>query len=1193
MKFRKIRLAGFKSFVEPAELRIEPGLTGIVGPNGCGKSNLLEALRWVMGENSSRSMRASAMDDVIFSGSASRPPRQMAEVVLTLDNAARAAPPPWREFDTLEVSRRIVREKGSVYRVNGREVRARDVQLLFADAGSGARSPALVRQGRIAELINARPTARRRLLEEAAGITGLHTRRHEAELKLNAAQANLSRLEDVVSQLESQAAALRRQARQARRYRELTDSIRRHEAALLWRQWKEAEAAATRADGESTQATTRQAELVRRVSMLEHEARLLREKLVPLRQEQAARAAAVQRVELELEGLGKAERAAARRRVEIEERLRQTRADLARAEEDERDAEAAMARLREEAAALRRAEEDEDHLRRAREALRDAEAEARERQLALEEVRARLAEREARLRTLEARRKAASIRLEKLRAELATHEERGEQARAGDADARVARLREALDAARRELDDAARALALARRKREEQEKAQAETAARCREAEEAERAAREVEEERRAAWDEQHRALVALDAEVRALERLLGAEGEQRAGRRVIDALEVEAGFEKALAAALGEDVEAELEADAPLSWRALPPLGESRPLPHGIPALAEKVRAPRALARRLASIGVVSSREQAEALHAGLHPGQRLVSLRGDVWRWDGLVATGEAETPAARRLAARNRLKELRGHRRELEAEEEAARAALERARQARADAGRSLRQAREAEQEATHAMRLARQREEEARRQEMAARAALEKAGQDLREEEARRAERLRQAAALDAACERLRAQMAEMERELVATGEELVALPADDDLREQLRARRDAWEEAQKEARAAHARVDALERERRLRAERLEAVAREKEQWEKRRERAGQRVAELRARLRELDEQLRRQSLAPEEMERRRARLRAELRRAEQAAAQAAASLSEMEEAVRGKEREWQRAQQELADVKATLAAARARTQAAGERLGALLATIEERMDCRPQLLLARSGFAVEECPTARELERALHEARAARERLGAVNLRADIELRETEEELARLKADRDDVQKAIDKLRGAIGSLNREGRKRLLRAFDQVNAHFAALFDTLFGGGKAHLELIESDDPLDAGLEIFAQPPGKRLTTLTLLSGGEQTLTALALIFAVFLVNPSPICVLDEVDAPLDEHNVERFCNLLDGMLERASTDFLIITHHPLTMARMHRLYGVTMMEPGVSRLVSVDLRTAEQLREAS
>ncbi|MGL4295822.1 MAG: AAA family ATPase, partial [Aestuariivirga sp.] len=330
MKFSRLRLSGFKSFVEPTDLLIEPGLTGVVGPNGCGKSNLLEALRWVMGESSYKSMRASGMDDVIFSGTTQRPARNMAEVVVTMENDDRSAPAQYNEHDTLEISRRIEREAGSAYRINGKDVRARDVQLLFADVSTGARSPALVRQGQIAEIINAKPQARRLILEEAAGITGLHTRRHEAELKLRAAEQNLTRLEDVTSQLETQLNSLKRQARQATKYKQISAEIRKLEAAGLYVAWKDAAEAATRDAASLDEATRLLAEHTRAASEKLRHRDELGERLPGLREQEAIRAAVLQRVAHERNALDEEERRAEQRRSELDQRMAQITADLSR-----------------------------------------------------------------------------------------------------------------------------------------------------------------------------------------------------------------------------------------------------------------------------------------------------------------------------------------------------------------------------------------------------------------------------------------------------------------------------------------------------------------------------------------------------------------------------------------------------------------------------------------------------------------------------------------------------------------------------------------------------------------------------------------------------------------------------------------------------------------------------------------------
>jgi chromosome segregation protein len=363
MKFTRLRLSGFKSFVEPTDLLIEPGLTGVVGPNGCGKSNLLEALRWVMGESSYKSMRASGMDDVIFSGTTQRPSRNMAEVMVTMSNDDRSAPPQHNDSEVIEISRRIEREAGSAYRINGKDVRARDVQLLFADVSTGARSPALVRQGQIAEIINAKPQARRLILEEAAGITGLHTRRHEAELKLKAAEVNLTRLEDVTSQLESQLNSLKRQARQAQKYKVISAEIRKLEAAGLYVAWKEAVESAARDAAALDESTRVLAENTRAASEKLRARDELGEKLPGLREQETIRAAVLQRMAVERNSLDEEERRVEGRRKELDQRLVQAVADLMREHESLRDTDGVIARLTEEDTALKASQNNDGDLR--------------------------------------------------------------------------------------------------------------------------------------------------------------------------------------------------------------------------------------------------------------------------------------------------------------------------------------------------------------------------------------------------------------------------------------------------------------------------------------------------------------------------------------------------------------------------------------------------------------------------------------------------------------------------------------------------------------------------------------------------------------------------------------------------------------------------------------------------------------
>ncbi len=1150
MRFRRLRLVGFKSFVEPTELLIEPGLTGIVGPNGCGKSNLLEALRWVMGENSYKNMRASTMEDVIFSGSRTRPARNVAEVTLTLDNSARTAPPPWQESEILEVSRRIERDRGSTYRINGREVRARDVQLLFADASTGARSPALVRQGRIGEIINAKPQARRRILEEAAGITGLHTRRHEAELKLSAAQSNLERLQDIIAQLEAQVAMLKRQARQAERYRTLSREISRLQAAALWHAWQAAAQAVSETEAELQAITRRLAEHARTASALSRKREALQEKLKPLREEEATRGAVLQRLLVERESLQRATQAAERRLKEMEERLDQARQDLIREEEAAEDAEEALKRLEQERTALLAVEDDEQARIAAEKRLKEAQEALRAVEERLQALQKTHADHAARKSALETARQQAQARLERLEQELRE----------------VAEKIEGL----REEGAQDQALAQAQAAVQEEEKALAQSEESLAAAEEALNKARAEEAEKRQAWNDSRREADALAAEVRALENLLGSDDAR--GKRLIDMVRVQAGLERAFAAALGEALEAGTDDEADAYWRLLPPLPEGIALPEGVVPLSHHVSGPDVLMRRLSQTGVVQNADTGHALQPALKPGQQLVSPAGDLWRWDGYVSAAEAPTAAARRLAERNRLESLRKAHEEAVARVQAAEEALKAAATAVKTAEETLRAI---------------------RKRQAAARQALEAARRRLQQAEREEAERQRKLSALKEAEERLSAQIKEARAQLAQAEDALAALPAMDGIEEDIAALERQREERREAYAQARARFDGLQREAKMRASRLAAIENEKSAWLKRAERARTRSETLRRRMADLRAEMDRLTKRPEEIERKAARLAAAIAEAEEAKKAAGDALAEAEGALRETEQAWREAEREAAAAREEQARLQARLEAAEERRQEVALRIAERMECRPEHLAMKAGLEPETLPDPDEVARLLAEKRDARERLGAVNLRAEDELRAAERELEKLLREREDLEKAIEKLRGGIAALNREGRRRLLEAFDRVNEYFASLFVTLFGGGRAHLELVEDDDPLLAGLEIFAQPPGKRTQTLSLLSGGEQTLTAIALIFAVFLTNPSPICVLDEVDAPLDEHNVERFCNLLDDMLKRAETDFIIITHHPITMARMHRLFGVTMTEPGVSRLVSVDLQTAESLREAS
>ncbi|MFE3836827.1 chromosome segregation SMC family protein [Pseudogemmobacter sonorensis] len=1149
MRFSRLRLNGFKSFVDPTDLVIHEGLTGVVGPNGCGKSNLLEALRWVMGENRPTAMRGGGMEDVIFNGAATRGARNFAEVALVMDNAERLAPSGFNDADVIEIVRRITRDAGSAYKANGKDVRARDVQMLFADASTGSHSPALVRQGQISELINAKPKARRRVLEEAAGISGLYARRHEAELKLSGTEQNLNRVDDVLEQLAQQLSVLTRQARQAARYREISEELRKAEGSLLYRRWREADEARNAAEAglrETLIAAGRADQAARAAAQTREEAEAA---LPPRREEEAIASAIEQRLVLQRESLGDQETGALALIETLRARIAQLGADIEREAGLNRDAGEVIERLEWEIAQVLRAHEGHDErLAEAAEAAREASAVLTDREGLLSEA------------TEDAARLAA-------RHQSAVRVVQEGQASAARAEAEALRARAAVESAEEALLQAGEAHEIAQEARE----AAAELAERSEEALDAAEIARAEAQDResvaRAARSAAEGEAGALRAEMAALSRLV--EREAQAGHQIIDRLVVEPGYEKALGAALADDLRApEAGAGDASGWGLLAPYDTPQPLPEGAAPLAAQVEAPGVLARRLAQIGVVAQADGLR-LQADLRPGQRLVSLEGDLWRWDGFrTGADDAPSAAALRLQQLNRLQRLKQDLVEASATAEGARAAHEALQARLSDLAR-------ADQMAREARRAADQRRTEADR-------ALTRA-EGERTLAAGRLEAARHAVTrFEEEAMAVRARLREAE---AAAG----GLPDLDGARAAVETARNTVEGARIAMMSRRSAHDELRREGEARIRRRQEAAKELSGWKHRLETAEKRAQELATRRVEAEEELAEAGEAPEEIAARREELTEAIEAAETRRRLASEALVLAETALREAqiaERDLERASGEAREAKAR---AETRLDAARDAVAQSADRIAEEADRTPQELLVSLRLDPDRMPDAEALEQDVSRLKRQREALGAVNLRAEEDARTVDEEYQTLVREKVDLEEAVRKLRAGIAGLNREGRERLLTAFEQVNANFGTLFTHLFGGGEARLVLVESDDPLEAGLEIMCQPPGKRLATLSLLSGGEQTLTALALIFGVFLVNPAPICVLDEVDAPLDDANVTRFCDLLDEMTRRTETRFLIITHHAVTMARMDRLFGVTMQEQGVSQLVSVDLKRAEAL----
>ena len=1137
MRIRRLKLSGFKSFIEPTELRVERGLTGIVGPNGCGKSNLLEAIRWVMGEGSPKSLRGGGMDDVIFAGTASRPQRDFAEVSILLDRTGEDDP----ALQESEVTRRIERGAGSAYRIDGRDVRAKDVSLLFADAATGAHSPALVSQGKVGSIISAKPVERRQLLEEAAGISGLHARRKDAEQKLRATEANLTRLSEILSDQEQRAAQLRRQARAAERYRKVTDQIRLVEARLIHARWVEAEAAAEAAQAEANAA----AEEVERIGRAITEAQAAHDRANEVLTQRRTALGEIRDQGHELAHQLATARArrdtVARRLAELERLDASLKGDIAREESLKGDAARAIAQLEDERATLsRRLDDAEAHSARIATELSHAETGSREAEAALAEILARQA-------AMRAERRVADAALEAARAQSGRTElERGrlaeQLAALGDGSDQV----QARETAEANAAAAAKTLAAAEARRVEAEQGRA-TASEQRDAAESELASARA-------------GLSAARSEHDALARAL-----EHGGGAAIASLRAEPGYERALAAALGEDSDAAIGGDSARRWAGSETGSRDPGLPDGCECLADRVTAPKELLRRLQQVAVVEE-DGGQALAVG----QRLVTRDGKLRRWDGFMAEGSGAAAAERLLRANRHA--------ELAAQLPALDAAVAAASGKRDGALAAMEQCRAEAEQARHAALAAERDARDATRAIDSAAAALERieaqrSGLEQRQEDLD--------PVLDAA------------REAVTAAERaLAALPDPAVLEQDAGTSRDAAAVAA--SAVADKRAEAATRARETAAdrERHSAAAREQAEWRKREADAEQRLTEAVERQKQLSAERGELEREPTELD---TRIR-DLERANDDSqvriGEAAGAEREAEEAVVGAVQAIAAANEHSADTRERRAAAAARAEAQQARSAEIARSCVDKFECVPQRLPEKLAFDPGEVRDANEEAAQLERLTGERERIGPVNLVAEQELAELDETRTKGAEEAEELTQAIHRLRGSIGNLNREGRVRLLDAYEQVDNHFRRLFTTLFDGGQAHLQLVESDDPLEAGLEIMAQPPGKRLSTLTLLSGGEQALTAIALIFALFLTNPAPICVLDEVDAPLDDANVERFCGLLDKMTQETDTRYLIVTHNAVTMSRMHRLYGVTMIEKGVSRLVSVDLGGAETLLAA-
>lgn len=1148
MIFQALHIEGFKSFARPVSISIHAGLTGLVGPNGCGKSNIVEALRWVMGETSAKRIRGQGMDDIIFAGTKDRAPRNQALVRLVLGNPHRRAPKPYHNEDTIEIVRSARRGEGSSYTINGREVRARDVQTFFADLICGPRSTTIISQGQVEAMVTAKPHDHRLLLEEAAGIRGLQSRRHESELKLKAAHENLQRLDDVFATMTARKSALASQARRARRYTKISDRIRATEAMHTHQQWHTLQEQLLRITSEADIATRAVATdtveasaLNQKIQSAEAELRTLEHAVV---EADTALRTATRRIHEHEQEQWRAQE----RRESLGTRIEAAMQECLRTRQQGASIEETLSGLEAERTQLATPVDAQP--------LRDKVRAQSQHTQELEDTAEALA---TELASLNHQRQEHASRAALLTEQIQHWEEdiaQNSTDKPDDFEATEA----ALAAAEAQQIEALETLAALEKEAQAHHRARLE--------------AHEAHKQALASAQQKLRHSEGVCARINDEKTMLESTCKTMEAQRHIPVLQstelvIPPQWEAAVTAALGRDIFASLEAEAPHLWQQPEPTPAPPRWPEGVTPLNALISAPAVMQARLSHIGVF----EGTLPPCPLQPGQCLVNKDGVLWQWDGIRLDTRATEDHSHKLAQQyrqnlNRLEALRQQWPEAERQHQACLAAVQDLeRNAECDfepLELCCAQANLAVEEQQQVLATLQQDTEQARARMAQARTAMQ--------------ETLNRQAMVQR-----HTQSIASNRQILDTLEQTLAELQDPaPLTERLHQQRAEAAQAREQLTALQGQLTALEEKQSYQHERSQHLEEQYTQWTRRRQENLDHIAALEQQQSALEAEnatlpAGEKTLPPD--------LKEALEAAEANRINASERLDQHKNTLRTLRSQLQSAEQRLADVRIEQARFEERTQQTETAIEQTIQTCLERFERHPKDLSALFESLPDDS-TPEALEEHLRSLRQQRERMGAINLQADEELGALEEHMTSLQAEYTDLSEAIASLRRSIQVLNAESRERLEGAFESVNAHFGQLFATLFEGGEAHLELTDDGDEDARGLEVFARPPGKRRQTLSLMSGGEKSLTALALVFAVFLTNPAPICVLDEVDAALDETNTHRFCTLLES-LKSEDTRFIIVTHHRLTMTRMDRLWGVSMLTPGVSSLLAVDLEEAQ------
>ena len=1141
MKFQSVRISGFKSFLEPTEIQMNRGLTGVVGPNGCGKSNIVEAIKWIMGENSARQMRGDGMDDVIFSGTNERPSRNFAEVSIKLDNSEKKAPAIFNHYDEIEITRKIEREKGSVYRVNGKQVRARDIQLIFADNGTGARSSGIVGQGRIAQIIDSNPEDRRVILEEAANIKGLHSRRHEAELKLKGASDNLDRLSDIEQTYKEQLIELEKQGRKAARYRSVGERIRKAEATLFFNLMNNAKKEANDLDIQLKNANENVSQ--GQIKVAEHTKSQLHlaNKIPDLKKDEAEKAAILQTLNITKIKLDEEKSSAQNALQNIINQINLINNDIARESEIKEDAKKSLSNLLTEEKNLKEDSENfSTKITKATDLVKKLRSISDAADDKLSTITSEIYSIKSDKSDLEKRIKNLKQKIEVTQNQLANFNIEDDKNRFKLDKEKIINLKKLIQE-NNQLNDGYNV-----------------------ELEKLEKLETRLVEEKNTAVFEFNKVNLEFDS----LSTLLGRDTLNS------NTLEKTIGninnLEEAIGSVLGETLLAPiLSDDQPTEnatyWRDDFKTISTASLPENVIPIVTKITKSSILDTALKGVGIVDNKEIAFKLQKELTFGQALTTPSGGLWRWDGFVQPQGVQNSYSERLQQIARLRLLQNKLPSLKEKQSLSEKRLE-------ECFNNIKKYKD--DLANLQVKLS----------------SLISESNELELQNTKVESKLLSSEALIKELKNTERMSLEELSELEKEFNNSLNLPSL--LAEELKVRNNA-DQSRNELTDAMAAEQQIKSEESFKSRNLIQLGHQKENWKVREEEAKTRLISLEERLKASQDEKNRLSTLPESFEKKEAELNTKIEEAISNRNIAAdqlvkneTSLNDADKLVREAEKAVSTLREEMIKIEALLNLSKAKIQNIEDR-------VFEKLKIKSTELNKFINSKEEDQPirSIEILEKTLQRLLNERETLGAVNLRAEDEMNEMLNKIEVMSKERVDLEEAIAKLRSGIFELNKEGRQRLKESFEEVNENFKQLFQKLFGGGNAELRLVGNEDPLQAGLEVLASPPGKKMQLLSLLSGGEQALTAISLIFSVFLCNPAPICILDEVDAPLDDTNVGRFCDLLNQIVDETNTYFMVITHHRLTMAKMDRLFGVTMEQKGISKLVSVDLEQASRIRD--